>query len=197
MMLCGPHSTASLNVDDAAEIPALPAVYLWRRVLRYDSNEPSGFDEEEAWIRRQAEAPLATLRSLRLSTARDACSTNVRSSFVLLGELRIGAAYLQGKELLPRADVDRRFVLETLEGLVDAYGPVLYVGESEKLQQRIRQHLRGETGLVTRLKECGLGLKDVALSYILLDGTPENCRLQIEQLLTHLVRAPLTRKAGA
>lgn len=197
LMISGPYLADSLRVDDAAEIPCRAGVYLWRRVLRYDPMLYSNYLLAENWIRQQAEAPLASLASLQLSTARGTAKTSVRPSFVLLRELRIGAACLQGKQLLPEGADDRGRVLETLEELLLAFGPVLYVGESSDLRRRVREHLRGETGFVERLQECGLGLGDVALSYVVLDPFPDSCRFQIEELLTHLVGAPLTRKAGA
>jgi hypothetical protein len=186
----------SLAIDDAAEIPSTPGVYLWRRVLRFDPVQYAKFQAADAWLRKQAEAPLAILPQLRLSADPTARETGVRSSFVLIREVRIGAAKLEGREILPTKDDDRNLFLTTVEQLMSEFGPVLYVGSSGNLRNRVRDHLRGQTGFIGRLEECGLSLADVALSFVTLENQDESIRFQLEAVLTHLVGAPLTRKAG-
>jgi hypothetical protein len=196
-MLFPQHSGEALQVNDAVEVPAEPGVYFWRRILRFDRYRLRDGDSVEHWIRRKAEAPLALLPSLRIDADPDATKVGVRSNFFLIREARIGAARLEGKEILPTGVAERQAFLSQVEDLLACFGPVLYVGSSENLQRRTREHLGGQTALADRLKECDLGFGDVALSYVVLDSRSDDYRFKLEFLMTHLSGAPLTKKAGA
>jgi hypothetical protein len=197
--MCGPFSVDSIALDRGAELPSEPGIYIWRRILAYDPVAHYERAAAETWLRSQAEAPLAVFPELQVGTASLKGSVSVRPSFVLLKEMRIGSACLEGRILLPATLTEHAPTMELLAGLVQHFGPALYVGESGNLRSRILDHVNGATGFAERLEDAGLSLRDVALWYLVLDDPPfsEAARKHIEGVLTHLVGAPLTRKAGA
>jgi hypothetical protein len=191
------HSGDALQVNDAIEVPAEPGVYFWRRVLRFDRYSVRTDDMAEAWLRKKAEAPIALLPSLRIDADPGATKVGVRTNFFLIRDAKIGAARLENREILPAELAERQSFFGQVEDILDSYGPVLYVGSSENLQRRTREHLSGQTALADRLRECDLAFADVALSYVALEDRSEDYRLKLELVLTHLAGAPLTKKAGA
>lgn len=197
--LIGPFTVDSLLVDAGAELPSSPGIYVWRKVLAYDSIEHGSRREAEKWIQRQAEAPLAVFTELKVSTASSSDEVAIRNSFVLMHNMKVGAAHLEGKELLPSDGPPHTQVLELLSELMQHVGPVLYIGESNDIRARVLAHAGGRTGLKSRLDEVGLGFRDVAVWYLEMDIAlySNAARKQVEGLITHLAGAPFTRKAGA
>ena len=197
--LIGPFTVGSLLLDDGAELPSTPGIYVWRKILAYDSIEHGSRQEAERWILKQAEAPLAVFTELRVSTASSSDEVAIRNSFVLMKDMKVGAAHLEGKELLPSDGPPHNQVLELLSELMRQIGPVLYIGESNDIRARILAHAAGRTGLKSRLDEVGLGFRDVAVWYVEMASATYSsaARKQVEGLITHLAGAPFTRKAGA
>ncbi len=135
---------SSVNAEDAwreefARVPDVPGVYLWR--LRFGV----GLDQ-----------------GLGMARFLDELSSELRKPAALIGEstpvpsivhrgLQIGGgsltpdkvAFLSKKycNATARANISR-FVSS-----LDRFSPVVYVGKSKSLQQRLDQHIRGETEL--------------------------------------------------
>jgi hypothetical protein len=191
----GPITTYALQLDLSYEVPASPGIYLWRRIFVRPKDSES-LSEQSSCVKRQADAPLAVYSDLRLSPTHESATVSIRSHFVTLEQLRIGAANLAPDDLLPANAQTRANVLQLLESMCFAFGPVLYVGEASNLRTRIKQHLSGSTGLVDRLKQCGLEFSDIALFYFELEALDARDRQRLERLLTHMTWAPLSMKAG-
>jgi len=191
-----PISGVALQLDAANEVPAVAGVYLWRRVLQFDGSRFPAATDIRAWLKRESERPIAQFESLEVAADRRAGHLGVRSKFILIRNVEVAA----GEMRTPFRDVSDIPRLYELVGLVaDAtarFGPVLYVGESSNLRDRIKEHLAGTTGFSDRLCELGLSFDDVQLSYMETPGLDPGCRGEIEAVLTHLLGAPLTRKAG-
>lgn len=192
----GPYSSTRLNTDSAAEVPGVPGVYLWRRIF----NPPDGcgacLECIGEFLATQASIPLAVFSQTRL--ARHGGVTGIRNGFVLLEKLAIGSALIDAKALTPDSQEEAEWLADVAERSMRLqFGPVLYVGQSANLRQRIQQHLAGESGLQERLNDCGLSMRDVALYFMESPtGSSESARIRLEVLLTHLTGAPFTRRAG-
>lgn len=191
-----PISGVALQFSAANEVPEVAGVYLWRRVLQFDGAAFSGSADISAWLKREAERPLAQFESLEIAADRRSGQLGVRNKFILIRKVEVAAGELRA----PFREVGDVLRLYELVGVVaDAtarYGPVLYVGESGNLRERIKEHLAGTTGFSDRLRELGLTFDDVQLSYMETPSLEPGCRGEIEAVLTHLLGAPLTRKAG-
>jgi hypothetical protein len=191
----GPKYVNGLLSDDAAEVPEVAGVYVWRRILNIPRMMRENRNDLAKEIRKQAECPLAVFAEVKLSTNLARETTGIRPSYILLGQVKVGSAQL-----------DEAFIPDDLQeccGLADAlatslqiFGPAVYVGQSKNLRGRVRQHMGGQTGLVKRLEECKLTMQDVALYFVKLETASKKQREYFELLLTHLTGAPLSRKAG-
>jgi hypothetical protein len=192
----GPISHDVLLATEAAEVPCMPGIYIWRRVLRFDPIDHPSHESMEAWVRRQAELPIAVLPMLQIARNPDEPGTGIRPGYAVMRDLRIGAARLPMEGLLPTETHARVDALTFLSEMTKEFGPALYVGESEDLQRRVREHVSGSTGFSRRVEESGLQMSDLVLSGVTMGSSSPAKRRQLEFLLTHLVGAPLTRKAG-
>lgn len=177
-----------------------PGVYLWRRVQRYDSNCLISPQEFMAWIDRGVRAPLLKTEGLTLLSSSKSGTLSVRPSYIQTGHFRVGGGELGGQKRVQLEAMNDSTRLAAYSAFIDAtlaFGPAIYVGESECLCTRITQHISGNSSLSSRLDDLGLDLADVALNYctddLFLDS---DFRTLFEATLTHLLGAPLTFRAG-
>ena len=192
----GPFSTVRLEADAAEEIPATAGVYIWRRVFSSPELEGRSLDEISKLLATQACLPVAVFDSTRVASS--GSSTTVRSNYLLMSRVSVGAGAVDDADLRPSSAQEATWLSDVASTAVThLFGPVLYVGQSKDLRQRIQQHLSGASGLRRRLTDCGLTFKDVALYFY---ETPSEvsgeARRRLEVLLTHLTGAPLTRRPG-
>jgi len=177
------------------------AVYLWRRCLRAEPEAAVSDAKFREWIRNTISRPYVSTGELRLRAHQALRPATVRSDFVRLKGVEIGGGE-HAMEALAQADLEpespnvlRRWYV-VLQHAALEYGPVLYVGESSDLGQRIRDHLGGSTPLLGRLEALGLSLAGVSVSYLPLPDWDEKERRLFEKILTHLLVAPLTIRPG-
>ncbi len=192
----GPYSTARLEADSAEEIPATSGVYIWRRIFVPPEIEGRSLDELGKAFAAQACLPVAVFDSTRVAPS--GSSTTVRSNYLLMQRVSVGAGAVDDDVLRPASTQEASWLSEVASsGMTQQFGPVLYVGQSKDLRQRTQQHLSGASGLRRRLTDCGLTFKDVVLYfYETPPETSDEARLRLEVLLTHLMGAPLTRRPG-
>jgi hypothetical protein len=196
LQVFGPYFANTLGDDGSTEIPVRPGIYLWRRVFQEPPTTGTDANAALSWVKQRLEAPLARYQQLRISADADSSKLAIRSHFVTLGDLRVGAARLDTEELMPPDEQSRKMLLRQVFQLSQIFGPILYVGEASNLRARIQQHLQGQTGLAERLQECGTSIDDLAVFYVPTDELPARDRQRLELLLTHLTGAPLSIKAG-
>jgi hypothetical protein len=192
----GPYSTARLEADSAEEIPATAGVYIWRRIFVSPELDGRSLDELGQALAAQACLPVAVFDSTRIAPS--GSSTTVRSNYLLMQRVSVGAGAVGADDLRPASVQEAAWLSEVAAAaMTQHFGPVLYVGQSTDLRQRTQQHLSGASGLRRRLTDCGLTFKDVALYfYETPPETSDEARLRLEVLLTHLTGAPLTRRPG-
>lgn len=192
----GPYSTARLEADYAEEIPATSGIYIWRRIFVLPDINEYSLDEVGKFFADQASHPVAVFDLTRVAPAGN--STTVRSNYLRMHQVSVGAGMVAAEDLRPASVDEANWISEiAASAMREQFGPVLYVGQSGDLRQRIQQHLAGASGLRRRLTECGLSFRDVALYFY---ETPtdasDEARLRLEVLLTHLTGAPFTRRPG-
>lgn len=143
-------------VDDL--VPECQAVYVWKRSLLPPAgaaNSPSTFVE---WIDRVLKTPSAVVAEHSLS------------HFARLNRLEVGGGGLsdqkhQTLQSLATSPQHRKLIIKYIKNL-DHYLPALYVGETNNLVRRTKQHLNSETDFAVMLEEeLGLIWADVDLHY--------------------------------
>lgn len=199
----GPHRGAHLSSDYFGGLldRNTPGVYLWRKVLRDDDSCIFSPEDFTKWILSGIGSPLFKTSRLRVESDKAEGRLTVRANFLSLQQLEVG-----GGELPDEKRNNLMKLAEFPEGASDLYsffhsathsfGPILYVGESDDLLGRFRQHLSEDSPLRTRLAELELDVPDTALFYCKLPGITKPERQLLESALTHLLVAPLTYRAG-
>lgn len=103
-------------------------------------------------------------------------------------------SYLDGLKLLAQDVRKRKAVANLLRGFPAP--PVLYVGETTSFSARVKQHLAG-SDIWTRLFDAGYTHADVEFLAIPLPVEFSDQERQIvERIVSHLVLAPFTDRAG-
>lgn len=141
-------------------VPEVTAVYLWRRVIRRLPGCTASSSACMDWLRSTAAIPVAELGPVALSH----CAT--------LKGLSIGGGGLtQTKEdaeavhFVHNAKF-RDYVVGFAESL-SIFTPPLYVGQTDSLRRRVREHLAGASGLREYLQDTlGLSWQDTELFYV-------------------------------
>ncbi len=196
-----PLRAAALDGASLRRIPAGPGVYLWLRGLPLKPDAVLDTTELEEFVRQATAKPLLQTKELQLGSPPEASEINIRPGLLRFAGVSIGGGSLSAFKLdalLSYAtDFDRRLRLySVLQDAASRYGPVLYVGETADLRARIRDHLRGKTALHDRLADLGLSNDDVLVSCAELPELEKKERQVLEQILTHILVAPLTHRAG-
>ena len=77
-----------------------------------------------------------------------------------------------------------------------AFGPAMYVGESNCIRTRTIQHISDGSDLRLRIADLTLEIEDLALYYAETPNITLDTRRLLESVLTHILGAPLTYRAG-
>lgn len=125
----------------------------------------------------------------------------LRPSFVRLRGLTIGGGRLSPAKrthlrTLSESDRDREFLFDLFTETIGHFGPVLYVGEANNLRRRINDHVAAGTDLIELANAAGMGPEHLVLYCLPLPKSTQPTRTLIEQVLTHILVAPLTRRPG-
>lgn len=147
-------------------IPACPAIYLWRRRYAPPDDAKTSAEACMAWIHEVTSQPAARIGRKPLSHC------------VWTDGIQIGGGGLTSnkEQLLQRMSAKRatrESVLNYIETL-SAFALPIYIGESDNLRKRVKQHLDGHTGLGDYLEQyLGIAWRDVTLHYCVLSSSPE------------------------
>lgn len=166
--------------------PAEPGIYFWLRRLSPTSQELATKERFLDWLNS------ALLKKQGV--------VNDRIKHIGRVELSIGGSELDTKvkkdSLSQLAETRKdRLALQKLFSYFD-YTMILYVGESENIQQRILQHLSNRTDFSVRLKEMDYEWEELGLIYCVLPELAMPERRALERILSILLLAPATSRAG-
>jgi hypothetical protein len=175
-----------------------PGVYLWRRIQRLDPDALGESSSFKAWIARGVNSPLLKTEGLTLRS--DESRLSVRASYLRSAEFSIGGGSLgelKKEGLLTLSDDARLEMYNNLTAATLSFGPVMYVGETDCLLSRLSQHAAPGSPLRIRLQSLGLDIEDVAVFFgVSPDFQSKHRRTLYESVLTHVLGAPLTFRAG-
>ena len=192
----------ALSIASQNPLPtSLSAVYFWRRCFPSSPEavtSPSGF---LLWLEQAISRGYIRTPPLSIRSQKGDRSVRVRADFISIEGITVGGGELSSDKIetldSTLSDIDsRNAAYLQLRELTLAFGPVLYVGEADCLRTRVFDHLREFSPLRQRLTELTVPLDEVALFWIPLPGTTKEYRQFLEQVLTHALGAPLTRRPG-
>ncbi len=197
----GPFYGSDLDNDYiSSEFPTIPAVYIWRRIFK---NIPESIFNKTNFIELVEKSlipPFVSISKAKVSRSEASNSEYIRSNFIRFEKIEIGGGRLsiEKSEYLNSLDTisKRKNIFDELFNSCLNFGPVLYVGETDNLNQRIIDHKNGRSLLLNGLIDLGLHFDEVALSYLPLKVSTQKERKFIESILTILLLAPLTKRIG-
>ena len=173
-------------------LPATPAVYLWKLNIRASIAESAESLSMTNWLDRLCKLPLGRSHGVRVG------------HFLTLGDIE-----LRGNGLPPdkkasfqnflTKPANRRWLLGYLDEL-SAHMPALYVGETERLPQRVREHVAGASVFGAQVSEDpDLSWEALDLWYAPISACGEQAvkaRRSLEYLSTIMTLAGFTRRPG-
>ncbi len=196
-----PYRGDIISGDEIDRIPNCPALYLWKRVLRRSPESALGSEQFNIWIEHSLSSPFFRSSEISLKTSKGVNQLTIRPHFIKFGMLEIGGGEISDRKIEDLASLEKK--PEQIENLylllhdaADSFGPVFYVGETDKLRNRVKMHININSSLQQRLNEIGLNLEDVAIRYVDMSEYSEAFRKVAEQILTHLFLAPYSFRAG-
>lgn len=193
----------------AQSVPATPGIYAWRRIIPRDDNALKSPEEAVRWITHAVQSPIFRGGPIDLTSGAsdDADSKRrrrMRRGFATIESLQIGGGHLPDSKRshlhnIVKNDRSREYLYRLLRESSDQYGPILYVGSATKtggLRQRITQHVQERTSFAKRLKSAGIPLASMRVHVLPLPAVNATTIELLEALLTHLLLAPLSVRAG-
>lgn len=178
----------------AEELPALPGVYMWRRV----ASPPPGILELRTafldWLQKEVQIPFLVAQDRPITPL-----LTIQS--LALGGHTLGGEKLAALEAWCDDRRSRRYLLRLVESAL-ALAPALYVGKADDLKSRIRRHLNGDTELNDRLHSLGLDWNRVSLMYAVVpmpdEGKEDHAKTleALETVVTTLSLGTLVMKIG-
>lgn len=181
--------------------PGVPAVYVWRRAVPRNPNVIESGESLGRWIANGMAGGF--MKAARLVLARPSVDADlaVRRDFLRVDGLQIGGGRLSRDKLaslqaISSSPSDRLATFRIVQDGVERFGPILYVGQTECLRQRLTDHACGTSPLTSRLGDLGLELGDTIVYYLPMVQSSQAEREMIEQILTHILVAPLTYRPG-
>jgi hypothetical protein len=171
------------------DAPALPGIYLWRLRYGVDLDASLPIQEFLRLLQLQLDRPSGLMLSSQIGTT------------LRIGEMAIGGGKLSEEKLdflgqqfgTPAA---RRLITSFFQSM-DRFSPVIYVGKSINLKERISQHQGGQTDLKDYVfKSLGRQWEDLCLSYLVLPDDLKSDMNRADKLLgtlemiTQLALAP-------
>ena len=178
----------------AQSVPPASAVYAWKRSFRAPRGLASDPVSLARWLAETTKTPSAILPQKELS------------HYLLLHGLSIGGAALSEAKLQTLEEwvkevKCRRWLLEVMES-IGALAPPLYVGETDNLARRVKDHLGYKTDFSITLRDkLKLSWQDCELWYCLLPEelitvSPKERRTLIELVVARLTVAGCTSRPG-
>lgn len=186
------------------EVEMLPkdaGVYFWRRSLPADPR--AAIDESYflKWLNKSISLPFLRAKGISLSTKIKQEGVTIRNDFINIESFEIGGGILSEKKKVDTTEITdtinkRSSLMNLLDDILFNFGPILYVGETDSIRTRIKEHINANSPLRLRLAELGLDIQSTTLNILLMPGSNGNERKLLEQILTHLLVSPLTFRAG-
>jgi hypothetical protein len=175
-------------------VPAQSAVYAWKRRFQ----PPRGIEADPvalaAWIAETVKTPSAILPPRELS------------HYLLLHGISIGGAPLTDEKLntlkLWATEAKSRRWLLTIVQSIGTLAPPLYIGETDNLARRVKDHLGYKTGFSLTLRDkLNLTWRDCELWYCSVPGEflaidAKGRRTLVELLVARLTVAGCTSRPG-
>jgi hypothetical protein len=176
-------------------VPPRGGIYVWKRRLVAPSTVIADTSSCEKWVREVCAQPSGRL-------GRKALGPSVWTEGLQFGG---GQLTVEKENTLAKISSNRRrreLLVAFLESLSEFMHPI-YVGQSNSLSKRVKQHLRGETGLFDYLHDMlGLEWTDIQYKYLALSkseiASPEvKALLELFEFLAQRALAPYaTERAG-
>ena len=197
----GPVSAGRLKTFGLTPVPEAGGVYLWMRSLDLDPECAVDGRQFSATIERLLSVPFARLDQLQFSPSESAPQVTVRPGLVAVAGLTIGGGRLSTAKKSHLRDIadrdpDRMHLYLLLRETVARFGPILYVGETANLRQRAAAHVTSKTDLLRRADHLGISSNDLLLYCLPLPQFDRATRTLVEQILTHILVAPFTKRPG-
>lgn len=175
-------------------VPEQSAVYAWKRRYRPPAGVVSDPVALSDWVAKTVEIPSAILPRRELS------------HYLLLHGMSIGGAALTDDKLSTlqawtTEQRSRRWLLELVQS-IEALAPPLYVGETDNLARRVKDHLGNRTDFAVLLRDkLNLTWQDCELWYCLipeqfLATNAKGRRTLVELLVARLTVAGCTSRPG-
>lgn len=183
-----------------AQLPDVPCVYLWRRGLSLGTQaaaSPEGLLES---MQELLKVPLISTGAFKFRPS-ERHTAQLRSNLLHFSGLAVGGGGLspakedEWRDLLNHPP-NRRTLFGFLDRTLASFGPVVYVGETEDLRVRLSHHMERGSPLRNRLHHLGIEVEDCHLWFVPLGHLNRAKRQAFEQLVTELLIAPLTHRAG-
>jgi hypothetical protein len=184
----------------ARKLPSkMPAVYLWRRGLQKKPECATDIEVFKKWLNNSLLVPYFKTQDLKISNL--GAVNSVRSGFIELGHISLGGGEIsknKEEELMSQFKIKGNLNkwYRRLRNTLEEFGPILYVGETDDIQRRVIEHSKGQTELLSRLDKVGLSIDEIIFLYFPLPSSSVEERTLFEQILTHLLIAPLTVRPG-
>ena len=179
--------------DLRTRLPGGSAIYVWKRLLAPPAQVVGNGVLFSKWLADAVKVPSAKLPRTELA------------HFLALDGVSLGGSPLTDEKLLTLRDwmtdgPSRRWLVSVLASITDL-APPLYVGESEDLPRRIKEHLAGESDFSGALSRLGLKWADCRLSVCsvppeFLKADAKSRRTLIELVVARLAIAGSTSRPG-
>lgn len=145
-------------------VPNLPAIYIWRRDLTVPPGASGSAKATLRWVEEQLSHPAASISATTLTHC-------TRLDGITIGGLGLTPEKTATLSSALENSGKRAVTLEYTQSLSD-FLPPIYVGKTERLAKRVRQHLRGETSLQEYIQgPMGIAFDDVRLTYLKVSDT--------------------------
>ena len=174
---------------------------MWHRTICLEPSAIKDIERFKRWIDNIL-APY-WIRADRLTPAYESGEDklNVRTDLIEIESMKIGGGTLSAlkQKTLEELSTEPQYLISLyniLQNSLDCYGPVIYVGQSEKIRTRVFDHISLNSPLRKRLKLLDLSIEDMAFRYFPMPDSKKSEREILEQLLSVLLVAPLSLRIG-
>ncbi|WP_156752892.1 GIY-YIG nuclease family protein [Mycobacterium sp. 1245801.1] len=177
----------------ATLLPKCAAVYMWKLALAPGILQKADPDEYTTWLDRLCTIPLGRVADSQLSHYLRLSNVEIRGRGLPEPKKQFFRKFLSPNSA-------RKWMTEYINEL-SAHLPALYVGETENLQQRITQHLSGESQFGAQVREAPeLSWKMLRLYFVRIENRDSEfataARRSLEYLTSSLTIAGFTIRPG-
>lgn len=159
-----------LRADNIETVPSAPGVYVWRKAASdkgfLDAKMSDDPDKIRQWLLQRLGSGFARWTSAELK------AKGLRPGFISFENLSIGEpdkrSLSKSLSRLSKSELVEICHILLLAG--EQFGPVVYVGQTEDLRKRAREHIAGGSNLKTRLENSDYDFDDLTFSYLVIDS---------------------------